>query len=184
MASNMKSITASITVDDGARRVAIVNTQGDEIGAFTFRPTDIGIIERFNRMAAEFDAIVEPLEILGEKEDKKNENKDPAEGQSEGENAGGPEDGVMAAALKEAERRLNLAVNALFGSDDAASAFFGRLNPFSPVNGEFYCAQVLRQVGAFIGDQFDVQTRLLALGGGADGRGAGRRRGQRRAAHE
>ena len=138
-----KNVSLSITVDDGSRRVPIVNTQGEEIGAFTFRPTDIGIIERFNGMAERFGSITEPLEQLDEGAEEPSEEK-------------------LAAALEEAEKRMYAAVNELFGSEDAAAAFFGRMHPFSPVNGNFYCAQVLEQVGAFIGGQFDTETKLLA----------------------
>ena len=56
-----------------------------------------------------------------------------------------------------AEKRLYAAVNELFGGD-AAGAFFGRMHPFSPVNGAFYCEQVLGVVGKFISDQFDAET--------------------------
>jgi hypothetical protein len=136
----------AITVDDGSRRVPILNTDGEEIGAFRFHPTDIGIIERFNRMAEQFDAIAEPLEGLSVPEGGEMELTDPK----------------LVEALSEAEKRLNDAVNRLFGSDDAAAAFFGKMHPFSPVNGEFYATQVLQKVGAFIGAQFDTETKAMS----------------------
>ena len=64
MANNNKAINLSITVDDGSRRVPIMNTDGEEIGVFRFHPTDLGIIERYNRLAEKFDAITEPLNAL------------------------------------------------------------------------------------------------------------------------
>lgn len=143
MANNMNF---AITVDDGSRRVPILNTDGEEIGAFRFHPTDIGIIERFNRMAEQFDAIAEPLEGLSVPEGGEMELTDPK----------------LVEALTEAESRLNAAVNKLFGSDDAAAAFFGKMHPFSPVNGEFYATQVLEKVGAFIGAQFDTETKAMS----------------------
>ena len=146
MESNMKNMNIAITVDDGSRRVPIHNAQGEEIGSFTFHPTDIGIIDRFNRMAEGFDAITLPLEALAAGED----GKLPDLG-----------DERLRGALAEAERRLRQAVNELFGSGDAAEAFFGCMHPFSPVNGEFYCAQVLRKVGEFIGRQFDTETKAM-----------------------
>ena len=124
--------TAAITVDDGSRRVPILNTEGEEIGAFRFHPTDIGIIERFNRLADRFASITEPLEGLNLSEEQL-EVSDPK----------------LIEALDTAEQRLYDAVNGLFKSDDAAAAFFGRMHPFSPVNGEFYATQVLQKVGAF-----------------------------------
>ena len=136
--AEMKRMDMAITVDDGSRRVPILNVDGEEIGAFTFRPTDIGIVERFNRLADSFDRITEPLEAI------------PEDG---GEEA----DAARREALAEAEKRLYAGVNELFGGD-AAGAFFGRMHPFSPVNGAFYCEQVLGVVGRFISDQFDAET--------------------------
>ena len=145
MTENMKPVFA-ITVDDGARRVPILNMDGEEIGSFRFHPTDIGIIERYNRLAEQFDAISEPLEGLSVPDGGEMDLTDPK----------------LVAALTEAESRLNAAVNKLFGSDGAAEAFFGRMHPFSPVNGEFYATQVLQKVGAFIGAQFDTETRAMS----------------------
>ena len=144
--ADMKNMNLAITVDDGARRVPILNTDGEEIGSFRFHPTDIGIIERYNRLAEQFDAISEPLEGLSVPEGGEMDLTDPK----------------LVAALTEAESRLNAAVNKLFGSDGAAEAFFGRMHPFSPVNGEFYATQVLQKVGAFIGAQFDTETRAMS----------------------
>ena len=146
MSTNGNAMNFAITVDDGSRRVPILNTDGEEIGAFRFHPTDIGIIERFNRMAEQFDAIAEPLEGLSVPEGGEMELTDPK----------------LVEALSEAEKRLNDAVNKLFGSDDAAVAFFGKMHPFSPVNGEFYATQVLEKVGAFIGAQFDTETKAMS----------------------
>ena len=39
---------------------------------------------------------------------------------------------------------------------------FGERHSFSPVNGEFYATQVLQKVGAFIGAQFDTETRAMS----------------------
>ena len=143
MAENTENnvVQFGITVDDGLRRVPITNTLGDEIGVFYFRPTDIGIIKRFNTMAERFDDITKPLEALGVDSDGKDDSLD--ESQME--------------ALKEAEKRLYEAVNELFDSD-AAGAFFGKMNPFSPVNGVFYCETVLQAVGEFINKQFETET--------------------------
>ena len=144
--ADMKNMNFAITVDDGSRRVPIMNMDGEEIGAFRFHPTDIGIIERYNRMAEQFDAITEPLEGLNLSEGGEMDLDDPK----------------LASALGEAEKRLYAAVDGLFGSEDAAAAFFGKMHPFSPVNGEFYATQVLQKVGAFIGAQFDTETKAMS----------------------
>ena len=135
MSEDIKNLSMNIVVDDGSRRVPILNTRGEEIGAFTFRPTDIGIIQRYNELVARFDEIVGPLQA-----------------------AAGADEAGVAEALEQAGARLSDAVNALFGSEGAAEAFFGRMNPFSPVGGEFYCQQVLRSVGDYIGHAFDRET--------------------------
>ena len=135
MAEDIKNLNMAITVDDGSRRVPIQNNRGEEIGAFVFRPTDIGIIRRFNELAGRFDEIVEPLQAAADADE-----------------AG------VADALERAGSMLDAAVNTLFGSEGAASAFFGRMNPFSPVDGEFYCAKVLSAVGEYIGQAFDAET--------------------------
>ena len=144
--ANEKIMNFAISVDDGSRRVPILNMDGEEIGAFRFHPTDIGIIDRYNRMAEQFDAITEPLEGLNLAED----------GSAD---LTAPE---VVGALGEAEKRLYEAVNGLFGSDGAAEAFFGTMHPFSPVNGEFYATQVLQRVGEFIGAQFATETNAMS----------------------
>lgn len=136
MADKMKKgIAAAITVDDGSRRVPIHNVHGEEIGVFYFHPTDIGIIERYNRMVDGFDEITKPLAQF----------------------AGEGDEAAQAEALREAERRLCEAVNGLFGGD-ATGAFFGSMHPFSPVGGAFYCEAVLKAVGQYISEQFDAET--------------------------
>jgi hypothetical protein len=144
--ANEKIMNFAISVDDGSRRVPILNMDGEEIGAFRFHPTDIGIIDRYNRMAEQFDAITEPLEGLNLAED----------GSAD---LTAPE---VVNALGEAQRRLYEAVNGLFDSDGAAEAFFGTMHPFSPVNGEFYATQVLQRVGEFIGAQFATETKAMS----------------------
>ena len=168
MSDNIKSMNFAITVDDGSRRVPIQNMQGEEIGAFTFRPTDIGIVERFNAMVGEFDAITEPLGRLsmssgnGQAIFAKGENDLPG---IEDSQAGRPEglgddleNEQAATALAEAKDRLYRAVDKLFGGEGVAEAFFGKMHPFSPVNGAFYCETVLQAVGQYIGAQFETET--------------------------
>ena len=135
MAENVK--TMNIVVDDGLRRVPIMNTMGEEIGVFAFRPTDLGIIERFNALVGQFDQIVEPL--LNLDTDAENDNT------------------VYQEALTEATNRLYTAVNEMFGAD-MAGAFFGKMKPFSPVDGEFYFQRALEALGKFINAQFDAET--------------------------
>lgn len=144
--SEVKPMNMTITVDDGSRRIPINNTVGEEIGAFTFRPTDIGIIDRYNALADSFETITAPLEAVQMAPGEAVDLSDPK----------------YTGALVEAEKRLREAVDTLLDSKDAAAAFFGRMNPFSPVNGEFYCTQVLDVLGRFIGAQFERETAQLS----------------------
>lgn len=133
-----------IIVDDGSVKVPIRNKQGDEIGVFTFRPTDVGIVDRFNEMADEFDHITEPLESV-------NIN---ADGTVNGD------DNEGSAALKEAENRLYADCDKLFGGN-MSEAFFGKMHPFSPINGHFYCESALSAVGNYISRQFAREVKKV-----------------------
>lgn len=136
--------TLSIVVDDGYQRIPIFNLHGDEVGVFYFNPTDMGIIQRYNEFAQNFESVTEPLERLA----------DSATGE-EGEFTQAQEE-----ALETATERLYEAVNKLFNSD-TAGAFFGKVHPFSPVDGEFYCTKVLEAVRVFISQQFDAQVAKI-----------------------
>lgn len=143
-----KAPAMSITVDDGFVKVPIINNEGEEIGVFNFRPSDIGIIDRYNEVSKDFDKIIAPLEhidIGADGEANKN-------------------DSAAAEALKTAKERLYKACNHLFGGN-FSEAFFGKMHPFSPVNGRFYCENALDSVGKFISKQFErevskVNTRV------------------------
>ena len=142
MTETMKNLSMNIIVDDGSRRVPIMNKNGEEIGAFTFHPSDLSIIERYNRMANGFDDIVAPLTALEAGADAEIDLSDPK----------------YAEAISEASGRMLAAVDELLGSDGAGAAFFGRMNPFSPVDGDFYCTGVLNALGTYIGQVFEAET--------------------------
>lgn len=147
MAENTnKAAELNIVVDDGSVRVPIRNTLGEEIGVFSFRPTDIGIIDRYNSMVGKFDDITKPLEDLNIT----------AEGETD-ELATQEE----VNALHEAENRLYEALNEMFGGN-MAEAFFGKMHPFSPVDGGFYCEKAIEAVGNFISAQFEMETQKMS----------------------
>ena len=133
-----------ITVDDGSQRIAIKNLDGEEIGVFRFRPTDVAIIQRYNEVANKFDEILAPLEDVSIAAD------------------GTAEDGndKSAEALNEAEKRLFEACDYIFDGN-VSEAFFGKMHPFSPVNGVFYCESVLAKLGDFIAGQFQQETKKI-----------------------
>ena len=138
------AVEIGITVDDGSQRVPIRNMHGDEIGVFYFHPTDIGIVDRYNRMAAEFDKITEPLENVNLKADGTADDADEA----------------SMTALKEAEKRLFEMCDYMFGGN-MSEAFFGKMHPFSPVNGAFYCETAIESVGKYISQQFEIETKKI-----------------------
>lgn len=142
--SENKVANLAITVDDGLVEVPVKNKHGDQIGVFYFRPTDVGIIDRFNSMVADFDKIVEPVENI-------NINPD---------GTADEEDAATVSALKQAEERLYEAFNKLFGGN-FAEAFFAKMHPFSPVGGKFYAENALEAVGAFLSAQFDAEIKKV-----------------------
>lgn len=143
MADNVQSIN-EIVVDDGSVKVPIRNKRGNEIGVFFFRPTDIGIIDRFNDLTDDFDKITAPLESVNINPDGTVDEKNEAE----------------FAALKEAESLLYAACDKLFGGN-MSEAFFGQMHPFSPVNGHFYCENALQAVGNYISRQFAREVKKV-----------------------
>ena len=141
---NEEKTLTGIVVDDGIVRTPILNKYGDEIGVFCFRPTDIGIVDRYNKIVADFESITAPLENV--------------DIQSDGTADGATDSEIDA--LKEAESRLFEACDYLFGGN-ASEAFFGKMHPFSPVNGRFYCENALDAVGKYISRQFDREVKKI-----------------------
>ena len=142
MAENIKNQNfTGIVVDDGSVRESILNKHGEEIGVFYFRPTDVGMIDRYNKMAVDFDKITAPLENVNINPDGSVDEKNEAE----------------MAAMEEAVKRLYDACNYLFDGN-FSEAFFGKMHPFSPVNGRFYCENALDAVGKYISRQFDREV--------------------------
>lgn len=120
-----------IVLDDGLQRVSIRNLDGEEIGVFKFRPTDFGIINRYNETISKLEEIFEPLD--GDESDE---------------------------AFQKAEKRLYEALNYVFGGN-MAEAFFGSVSPFSPVKGRFYCEQAIEVIGQYISKQFDAEVKKI-----------------------
>lgn len=144
--AEVQNKTLEIVVDDGSQRVPIRNKEGDEIGVFFFRPTDVAIISRYNESVSKIDDVVKPLEDInisatGEAEDSTDE--------------------AAVKALNEAEKRLFDLCDYIFGGN-MSEAFFGKMHPFSPVGGEFYFEKALTAVGSFISGQFDAETAKIS----------------------
>ena len=141
--------TLRIEVDDGRIAIPIFNKLDQQIGTFMFNPTDFNIVTRYNEFVDKFDNVVAPLAEVDTTEI--------AEGESE-ENTDSRDKTLEA--LQEATNRLYEACDILFDGNYSA-AFFGSVNPFSPIDGRFYCQNALESVGDFIAKQFDKETKKM-----------------------
>lgn len=130
-----KNVVLQLVVDDGFVKVPMVNLQGEEIGSFSFQPTDVEIVNRFNESMSKFDEVLAPLSEADESAD-------------------------SVAALNEARDRLFRLLDYIFKADTGKS-LFGRMHPFSPVGGRFYCEEVLDKLGSFIQAQFGEETKKV-----------------------
>lgn len=111
---NTNAAALNITVDDGMRAIPITNTLGTEIGKFYFRPTDIGIIDRYNEIIEKVPDVFKPLENI-------NINAD-----------GTADSDIEMQTLKECESKLYELCDYLFNGN-LSEAFFGSMHPFSPL---------------------------------------------------
>lgn len=127
-----------IVVDDGSVEVPIYNTLNEQIGLFRFRPTDFNIINRYREIAGKFSEVTAPL----------------VEANIDTNGEGADEESVKI--INEAQAKLFELVDYLFDGN-AAEAFFGKMNPFSPVGGKFYCEHALAGIGDFISKKFDAE---------------------------
>ena len=132
-----------IVVDDGSVEVPIYNTLNEQIGLFRFRPTDFNIIKRYREIAEKFSDVTAPL----------------VEANIDTNGEGADEESVKI--IDEAQAKLFELVDYLFDGN-AAEAFFGKMHPFSPVGGKFYCEQALGAIGGFISKQFDAELASVS----------------------
>ena len=139
------AVPFEIVVDDGTVRVPIKNTYGKEIGAFAFRPTDTGLLERYQEAISHLDDVVEPL---------RNAQINP-DGTADEDI-----DGALEAVL-EAQERLYALCDKMFDGN-MSEAFFSGMRPFSPIGGRFYCEIALENLGKFIAAQFDAENEKIS----------------------
>jgi hypothetical protein len=129
-----------LTIDDGAKRYEIKNQFGEVVGEYTITPTDFGLYERFAHMQDELEAITKPLEALDADADM----------------------GRFVEATEAIKGRLYAAIDKMFGSEGMAERLFGRLHPFTPVNGRFYFDRVMEAVGAQINATFEAEAKAFS----------------------
>ena len=120
-------------VDDGTRAIPIENQFGKKICTIYVRPGDLSIIDRYNEVIKTIPDIVTPLKDLDIKND------------------GSAKLEKDWAVLKQVEEALYAQLNYLFDMDEAADIFATR-NPFSSVNGRFFCETIIVVIGDIISE--------------------------------
>lgn len=128
-------------IDDGTKEIPLVNTFGKLICKIHIRPGDLSILDRYNQLEADFSTIVDPLKDMDIKSDG---------------TASFEEDWKI---MKEVEAELKKRINALFDMDEA-DEIFAKRNPFSSVNGKFYCESVIEVIGNIITDTIEEEMKL------------------------
>ena len=128
MTENIKAF--ELTVDDGRIKVPVKNNYGDEIGVFYFNPTDINILDRYNKAIEDFENVADTVSKIDV------ENNDE---------------------LAKATEQVYAICNYIFDGD-VANAFFGKINPFTPINGMLYFEKVIDSISQFISAQIDKEN--------------------------
>ena len=126
-------------LDEGTREYVIQNNYGEEICKLHFRPGDISMADRWDRMHTKFTDAIKPLESIGIK----------ADGTAE------TTDGVEA--LREADGLLRAALAELLDSKDVGDIFRTR-SPFSAVGGRFFCENVIAMLDNIIGSVLEEEA--------------------------
>ena len=131
---------SSVVIDDGTREIRLVNKFGKEICKIHIRPADFSIIDRYNAMMMDFDTLIEPLKALSLSND------------------GTVEFEQDWQTLKMVENTLKDRINELFDMDEA-DAIFAKRNPFSSINGTFYCVQVLNALQQMVAEAVEEEAK-------------------------
>lgn len=131
-----------LVIDDGYERIPVYNQLKEQIGVFKFNPTDINIVNRYNEVAGKFDDVVKPL-----RDASIDENGEAADEESW-------------EALNKAEEGVIELYDYLLGTD-SREAFFSQVHVFTPINGVFYCENVLKAIGAFLEKKFSAEIKKI-----------------------
>ena len=129
-------------IDDGTKEIPIENKFGKLICKVYVRPGDLSIIDRYENVTARIADIVKPLEQLSLKNDG---------------SASMDQDWEV---LKQVQESLYKEINYLFDMDEAEEIFATR-NPFSAVNGRFFCESVIEVIGDIIGDTITEEAEKV-----------------------
>ena len=118
-------------IDDGTRKIPLVNTFGKLICHIYIRPADLSILDRYKQLNTDFKDIIEPLKGMSLKND------------------GTADFDADWQVLKSVENELKRRINALFDMEEA-DEIFAKRNPFSSVGGKFFCESVIEAIGSII----------------------------------
>lgn len=128
-----------ITIDDGTREFTIQNTFGKKICDVFIRPGDLSIMDRYKTVMKQLPDIVAPLRDVGINAD------------------GTSDEDAEWAAIGAAQKKLEDALNYLFGMDEAQDIFKER-HPFSSVGGKFFCETVIDAIGKVIAQALEEES--------------------------
>lgn len=128
-----------IQIDDGTREYEIQNNYGEIICVLHFRPGDLALADRWQRMQKSFVEALKPLENIGVNAD------------------GTAKEDADVEALREADSNLRAALSELLDSKDVGGIFQTR-NPFSSVGGRFFCENVIDMLNSIIENVLDEEA--------------------------
>ena len=120
-------------IDDGTKAIPIENKFGKKICTIYVRPGDLSIIDRYNEVIKTLPGIFEPLKEMDIKNDGTAKLDDDWE------------------KLKQVEEALYQQLNFLFDMNET-DEIFAKRNPFSSVNGRYFCEIIIKLLGDIISE--------------------------------
>lgn len=129
-----------IKINDGTKEYVLKNEFGKELCKLHFRPTDISLFSRLKDAADKLNAVMKPLADLDISSD------------------GTPESESGIEKLQNATSEVISIFNKLLNSDDAGE-IFKCMNPFSAVNGQFFCEVVISVISDIIADETEKESQ-------------------------
>ncbi|SET71036.1 hypothetical protein SAMN05443270_1066 [Lacrimispora sphenoides] len=127
---NNQQNSNDIVIDDGSRVYNIKNKRGEALGQFTFVPSDIGLVGRYEHAVKAFEELQTQLES-GEGSDK---------------------DKII-----EAEKKMMIEIDRLFNAN-VSETFFKITGPFSILgNGDFFAVHIIETIRTVIEKETGVR---------------------------
>lgn len=120
-----------IKINDGSKVYEITNQRGEVLGAFTFIPSDIGVVGRYEHTVKEFEKIQsEMADVSAEK-------------------------------LPEYEERMKKEIDYLFNADVSGSFFSITSPFTILASGQFYVENVINAVNQIIESETDIRLKRV-----------------------